>query len=149
VQVSIRRATPEDAPALAEIHARARRECMPYLPDLYSDEEILRFVRETVFLNEELWVAEADAGVVGFLALSDDLLYHLYVNPDFHGKGVGSALFAQVQALRPAGFRLWVFQRNAQARAFYEHRGMTVVELTDGSENAEHEPDALYEWLPA
>ena len=31
---------------------------------------------------------------------------------------------------------------------FYEHRGMRVVELTDGSRNEEREPDALYEWLP-
>lgn len=122
---------------------------MPYLPDTYSDEEILGFVREIVFQNEEVWVAEVDGEVVGFLALSDDLLYHLYVYPEFQGRGVGSALFAQAQELRPRGFRLWVFQRNTQARTFYEHRGMSVVELTDGSENAEREPDALYEWPPA
>lgn len=122
---------------------------MPYLPDTYSDEEILGFVREIVFQNEEVWVAEVDGEVVGFLALSDDLLYHLYVYPEFQGRGVGSALFARAQELRPRGFRLWVFQRNTQARTFYEHRGMSVVELTDGSENAEREPDALYEWPPA
>jgi len=33
---SIRKATPEDAPALADIHVRARRESMPYLPDIHS-----------------------------------------------------------------------------------------------------------------
>ena len=30
-----------------------------------------------------------------------------------------------------------------------EHRGMQVIELTDGSRNEEREPDALYEWRPA
>jgi len=58
-------------------------------------------------------------------------------------------LFERVRELAPDGFRLWVFQRNTQARDFYEHRGMRVVELTDGSRNEEHEPDALYEWLPS
>jgi hypothetical protein len=53
-----------------------------------------------------------------------------------------------VKELAPDGFRLWVFQRNTQARTFYEHRGMRVVELTDGSRNEEREPDALYEWMP-
>ena len=68
---------------------------------------------------------------------------------ELHGQGAGSLLFDRVKELSPEGFRLWVFQRNTQARAFYEHRGMRVVELTDGSRNEEREPDALYEWLPS
>ena len=39
---------------------------------------------------------------------------------------------------------LWTFQRNAAARRFYERRGFTLVEETDGSRNMEKEPDALY-----
>jgi len=87
--------------------------------------------------------------VIGFFALSECFLYHLYVYPELHGLGAGSLLFDRVKALAPDGFRLWVFQRNTQAREFYEHRGMRVVELTDGSGNQEREPDALYEWLPS
>ncbi|HEX5468279.1 MAG TPA: GNAT family N-acetyltransferase [Gaiellaceae bacterium] len=93
-------------------------------------------------------VAERKGRVIGFFALSDDLLYHLYVYPDLQGRGAGSMLFDRVKELRPSGFRLWVFQRNVQARRFYEHRGLRVVELTDGSGNEEREPDARYEWRP-
>jgi len=146
---SIRKATPADAPALADIHVRARRECMPYLPDLHSPEDVLEWVREVMPQHDEVWVAEDDGRVVGFFALSDGLLYHLYVYPEHHGQGAGSQLFDRVKELAPDGFRLWVFQRNTQAREFYEHRGMQVVELTDGSRNEEREPDALYEWRPA
>ena len=85
---------------------------------------------------------------MGFFALSDNVLFHLYVYPEHHGQGAGSLLFDRVTELAPDGFLLWVFQRNTQARQFYEHRGMRVVELTDGSRNEEREPDALYEWLP-
>jgi putative acetyltransferase len=144
----IRRATPEDAPALADIHVRARSESMSYLPDTHSPEEVLAWITEIMPQHEEVWVAEDEGRVIGFFALSEDLLYHLYVYPELQGQGAGSALLEVVKELRPDGFRLWVFQRNTQAREFYEHRGMRVVELTDGSGNEEREPDALYAWRP-
>jgi GNAT superfamily N-acetyltransferase len=148
VEISLRRALPGDAPALADIHVRARRESMPYLPELHSPKDVLEWIRQIMPAHEEVWVAEHDGRIIGFFALSDDLLYHLYVDPELHGRGAGSLLFDRVKELRPSGFRLWVFQRNVQARRFYEHRGMRVVELTDGSGNEEREPDALYEWRP-
>jgi GNAT superfamily N-acetyltransferase len=73
---------------------------------------------------------------------------HLYVHPDLQGRGIGDALLTRAKELRPDGFRLWVFQRNTNARRFYEHRGLRLVELTDGEGNEEREPDALYEWRP-
>ena len=142
---SIRKATSEDVPALADIHVRARRECMSYLPDIHSPGDVLAWIREIAPQHEEVWVAEDGERVVGFFMLSDGL----YVYPELHGQGAGSLLFDRVKELAPDGFRLWVFQRNTQAREFYEHRGMQVVELTDGSRNEEREPDALYEWRPA
>jgi len=148
MRFSLRKATPEDAPSLMDIHLRARRECMSYLPDIHTPEDVLAWIREIMPQHEEVWVAEDDGRVVGFFMLSDGFLYHLYVDPELHGQGAGSLLFERVKELAPAGFRLWVFQQNSQARQFYEHRGMQVVELTDGSGNEEREPDALYEWTP-
>jgi ribosomal protein S18 acetylase RimI-like enzyme len=49
---------------------------------------------------------------------------------------------------RPHGLRLWVFQRNDGVRRFYERHGFALVRETDGAENMEREPDALYEWRP-
>ncbi len=149
MRFSLRKATPNDAPALADIHVRARRECMSYLPDVPTSEDVLAWIREILPQHDEVWVAEDDGRVVGFFMLSDNFLYHLYVYPELQGQGAGTLLFERVKELSPDGFRLWVFQQNAQARAFYEHRGMRVVELTDGSKNEEREPDALYEWVPA
>jgi hypothetical protein len=42
--------------------------------------------------------------------------------------------------------QLWTFQRNAQARRFYEARGFALAQETDGARNQEKEPDALYLW---
>jgi len=44
--------------------------------------------------------------------------------------------------------RLWVFQKNLDARRFYERHEFRLERLTDGSSNMEREPDALYAWLP-
>jgi GNAT superfamily N-acetyltransferase len=147
--LSLRPAEPKDADAIADVFLAARKASMPYLPDLHSDEETRGWVRDLVLARDEVWVAAVGDRIDGFLALNGDVLDHLYVAPRLHGSGIGSALFAKAKQLRPQGFRLWVFQRNMQARGFYEARGMRVVEFTDGSRNEEREPDALYEWAPA
>ena len=69
--------------------------------------------------TSEVWVAEADSGgVAGFLSLDGPLLGHIYAEP--RGSGVGSALLEKAKELRPGGFDLWVFQRNAGARRAFE-----------------------------
>ena len=98
--------------------------------------------------EREVWVWEEDGRILGFTALHGDQVPALYVEPDAQGRGIGSALFRRLTERRPGGFRFWVFQRNARARRFYERHGAVVIELTDGSENEEREPDALYEWRP-
>jgi GNAT superfamily N-acetyltransferase len=147
--LSLRPAEPKDADAIADVFLATRKASMPYLPDLHSDEETRSWVRDVVLARDEVWVAAVGDRIDGFLALNGDVLDHLYVAPRLHGSGIGSALFAKAKQLRPQGFRLWVFQRNMQARGFYEARGMRVVEFTDGEGNEEREPDALYEWAPA
>jgi GNAT superfamily N-acetyltransferase len=147
--LSLRPAEPADADAIADVFLAARKASMPYLPDLHSDEETRAWIRDVVLTRDEVWVAAAGPRIDGFLALNGDVLDHHYVAPRLHGTGVGSALFAKAKQLRPQGFTLWVFQRNMQARGFYEARGMELVELTDGSKNEEREPDALYKWAPS
>jgi hypothetical protein len=48
--------------------------------------------------------------------------------------------------LGPGGLRLWVFERNSGARAFYARHGFAEVTRTDGSGNEEREPDVLLGW---
>jgi ribosomal protein S18 acetylase RimI-like enzyme len=148
----LRRATLDDADGLAEILRASMRGAMPWLPELHTPEEDRRFLGEIVLPNEEVWVAERNGEVVGFSALGardgDDHLQHMYVAPAYQGRGIGSELLGRAKERRPAGFRLWVFQKNDGARRFYERHGLRLVLLTDGSGNEENEPDALYEWAP-
>jgi GNAT superfamily N-acetyltransferase len=142
----LRRARPSDATAVATLHLAARRRAMPYLPELRSDDEVRVWTRETLLPKAEVWIAEIAGEPVGYLALVDDILDHLYVAPDHQGRGVGSMLLAKAKALRPAGLQLYAFQRNRRARDFYEARGFAPVRFSDGGGNEEREPDVLYEW---
>ncbi len=144
----LRLAEPRDASAIADTFLAARAE-MTYLPRLHSDDETRAFIREVVMRDLEVWVCEEDGGILGFAALGEDMLEHLYVRPGAQGRGVGSDLLTLAKERRPGGFRLWVFQKNEGARRLYERRGLVLVELTDGAGNEEREPDALYEWRAA
>jgi len=120
---------------------------MPWLPVVHSDDETREWVATIVLPNQDVWVAESDGRLAGYVTLDGAELNDLYVRPGMQGKGAGSALLAKAMELSPGELSLWTFQRNDLARRFYEHRGFTAVEFTDGSGNDEREPDVRYRWL--
>src|SRR5437667_5979355 len=107
----IRRALPEDADAIAETFI-ASLETLTFLPTLHTHDEHRRFINEVVPRDHEIWVAEDEGRAVGFAAIGESTLGHIYVHPDFHGRGLGTALLEQTKALRPSGFTLWTFPAN-------------------------------------
>jgi GNAT superfamily N-acetyltransferase len=91
-------------------------------------------------------VAELDAEIVGFALVHHGALESLYVLPAFQGRGIGSVLLARAQAAHPGGLTLWVFERNAGARALYARHGFVEIDRTDGSGNEENVPDIQLGW---
>lgn len=145
--ISLRQARPEDADAIADIHTFARREAMPWLPVLHSDEETRDWVASIVLPNQDVWVAEVDSEIAGYVSLDGAELNDLYVRPGFQGRGIGTLLLEKAKGLSPGELSLWAFQRNAGARRFYERHGFETIALTDGSDNEEKEPDVRYRWI--
>ena len=141
----LRRAALSDMDAVARLHRHVRKICLPYLPDLHSQEEDLAFFSQQVFPHSTIWLGETEDELAGFAAIRGDWLDHLYVAPTWHGLGLGSTLLNAAKDGR-SRLDLWVFQRNEPARRFYERRGFRLVELTDGSTNEERMPDACYRW---
>ena len=140
----IRRSTGNDAAEISRVFVSAR-DGMTYLPRI-PDED--RPLLGGWFLDRaEIWVAEDDARIVGFMGVDGTELSHLYVEPLAQNHGVGTRLLERAKKLRPQRLELWVFQKNDGARRFYERQGFRLVRLTDGATNMEREPDALYEWL--
>lgn len=90
-------------------------------------------------------VAVDNGKLMGYCAFKEGWVDHLYLLPEHQRKGVGTMLLDKVKATYPK-LQLWVFQKNTNARGFYEKNGFTLVEETDGENNMEKEPDTLYEW---
>ncbi|SCD38838.1 GNAT family N-acetyltransferase [Streptomyces sp. OspMP-M43] len=149
--VRLRPATPKDAEAVTKVFLASRAAAMPYLPRIHSDEDTLAWITHVVLpTSTGVWVAEeAGGGLLGFAVLAGDgELDHLYLRPDALRRGIGSRLLAEVRGAAEGALTLYVFQRNAAARAFYERHGFTAVAFDDGSRNEENEPDVLYRWVP-
>jgi GNAT superfamily N-acetyltransferase len=149
--MEIRRAREDEIEPLTLLFIRARNQ-MKYVPEVPNEAAvpIAKRIRE----HEEVWVAEEDGRLLGFLGIEASrnlggaaVLEKLYVEPAEQNRGVGSALLEKAKELRPDELYLWVFQKNP-ARKLYERHGFLVVKLTDGADNMEHEPDALYRWAP-
>ncbi len=146
--LTFRRATVDDAPEVATVYIASRRGAAAYLPTVGTDAEIRAFVIHQMVPERETWVAEDDGAMVAVLVLHGDEVDQFYVAPGQQRRGVGDAMLAHAKRLRPAGLRLWAFQRNAPARSFYEARGFIATKFTDGATNMEREADVLYEWSP-
>jgi ribosomal protein S18 acetylase RimI-like enzyme len=142
----IRRAGLEDVNAIAALFRRSFG-TLTFLHTLHTPEEDRAFFGGVV-ADREVWVWEEDGSILGFAALQEDELTHLYVDPDAQARGIGGALLDRAKERRPDGLELWVFQQNANARRFYERRGFVLVRETDGSGNEERTPDAQYAWRP-
>jgi putative acetyltransferase len=141
--LNLRLATVEDAPAIAVVHRQAMRISLPFLPELHTAEEDRWFMRERLLPTNEVWVAEVDGGVVGYIAFHTGWIDHLYIHPEHQAAGLGAALLAKALA-DGTERRLWTFQQNARARAFYESRGFVAELFTNGADNEEKTPDVRY-----
>lgn len=145
--VTVRRARADESDAVAALCRLSRETAMPYLPPLHTLDEDRAFFRDRVFRDCEVWVAERAGTLAGACAFRPGWVDQLYVHPAHQRTGVGAALLGEAQRAN-AELRLWAFQRNANARRFYEARGFVCVKTTEG-DNEEREPDALYAWSSA
>ncbi|MGX7677867.1 N-acetyltransferase family protein [Jatrophihabitans sp. DSM 45814] len=125
----------------------SRAATMPYLPPQRRNHEQVSWWVESVLLRTcRIWVAVRDSEILGYAALEGDVLEHLYLRPDVRREGIGTLLLDEVKKHRPGGVTLHVFQQNTDARAFYERRGFTVLETSDGQQNMERLPDMTLRW---
>lgn len=117
-------------------------------PETRSSEEVRGWCLSLLDrAGSELWVATRKQLPLGFVLLDDNWVNLLLVHPDRPARGVGAGLLDLVKAMRPDGFGLRVYQGNQRARAFYRKHGLVELELTDGSEYHDAEPDLQMAWL--
>jgi RimJ/RimL family protein N-acetyltransferase len=136
---TVRRATPEDAGAIAEVQVASWRAAyvgvMPqrFLDELDVDARARLWRSWTATPDSAVFVAEQAGRVVGFASLGPSRepagigqLYAIYVTPTAWGSGAGRALMDAGVAWLAERWReamLWVADENPRARRFYERCG--------------------------
>ncbi len=146
--IVLRRATSADADAIGDVWIAAFDATYDF-PAAHTEEQIRDWIGSLLLTETETWVAEqGEAGIVGFMSLTDDMIDQLYIRPGATGHGIGGRLVALAKTRRPGGLDLYTFQVNAGARRFYERHGFVAIAFGDGAGNEERQPDVRYRWVP-
>ena len=98
----------------------------PFLDEAFFEQERNK-VREVYLPNAETWVFEQDGVVVGFISLMGNEVGALFVDPNYHGRGIGRALIDHARSIRDF-LELVVFKDNKLGRDFYEKCGFHQVD---------------------
>lgn len=130
--MEIRPFTEADRPFLRTLFLAARRHNWRWLDG--SDWQLEDF--DGVILGETVLVADCDGQRVGFAGLleNDNFLHSLYVDPDWQGRGAGSALLEAVQACFTSTGALKCLTMNKAAQAFYLKHGWKMIAQGEGEQ---------------
>ena len=120
----------------------------PYSPEhqRHTLDDALAFFRDRLLVESEVWVAETPTSRTGLMAMRGPWIRQLTVFPEHQRQGIGSALLRKARERSPQELRLFTFQRNHPARAFYEHHGFVAIAF-GLSPAPEIEPDVEYRWV--
>lgn len=123
--IRIRRSTPADVPALIQVWRRAVDATHNFLtPEdrLAIDAQVCEYLPNGDFL-----IAEEDGTVAGFLGGSGRHIDAIFIDPQWHGRGIGTMLIDRFAGSSGEPLRVEVNEQNGGARQFYERRGFKVV----------------------
>lgn len=124
----IREPKEEDHKSLAIIFLIARQKTfIPRQDEVFALEDYSESVA-----GEEIWVAEKDGIVVGFVSMwvDDNFIHNLFVHPDWHKLGIGSALLKKAESRLKCPMELKVRLENLNACKFYQKHGWIKVDLS-------------------
>ena len=125
MEIVIRNYQERDLKDLLIAWERASRIAHSFMPEAFFDEE--RYNIPHLYLpNADTWVGVVDDKVVGFIALIENEVGGLFVDPSYHGIGIGRALMDKAQELH-GDLEVDVFKENSIGRRFYDRYGFKFL----------------------
>jgi GNAT superfamily N-acetyltransferase len=113
---------PDDIERLEEILLNESIRIYNFIRDPVS----FRSARLPVFRNETLkakgYVYEEDRLIKGFMTMIDNYILELFVDSQFHRKGIGTKLLNRAKHRRTS-LALHVYEQNSDAIKFYKRHG--------------------------
>jgi ribosomal protein S18 acetylase RimI-like enzyme len=140
---------PAEVGQVVELWHTTKKQAYPYLPleQARTTEDDATFFGSHLLGRCDIWVAEDQGQIAGFLAIQGSYVDRLYVLPNLQRRGIGTGLIKHAMELSPAGLELHTHQKNRAARDFYEKHGFSAVRF-GVSPAPENEPDVEYHWRP-
>ncbi|WP_223248730.1 GNAT family N-acetyltransferase [Thalassolituus oleivorans] len=126
MNLTIRQYQTSDLAAVLDSWEVATRLAHTFMTDEFIAQE-RKNVAEIYIPNTDTWVAEIDGVVEGFIALIGNEVGAIFLQPNWHGKGVGKALMDQAHALH-GDLEVEVFKENTIGRVFYLRYGFEFLE---------------------
>ncbi|HUN21743.1 MAG TPA: GNAT family N-acetyltransferase [Anaerolineales bacterium] len=148
--IHLRPATASDVPAIGALYQLSRATFLPYALSPHTPVQVQAWIAKHWVATGNTLLAVCDEQIVGMLVIEQQAqagwIDQLYLHPAFVRHGLGTRLLQHALHTLTPPVRLYTFQQNTAARAFYEHHGFRAIAFGDGSANEEHCPDVLYEW---
>ncbi|MET0931806.1 MAG: GNAT family N-acetyltransferase [Aeromicrobium sp.] len=119
--VSIRPAREADLDDLTDVWERAAVSSHLFMdPDDFT--QMRPFIRDSYLPSMQVWLAEKDGVPIAFIGAQEKHVELLYVDPPFHGQGLGTRLLATTDATS-----VEVYADNLTGVGFYRSRGFAEV----------------------
>lgn len=121
----IREYKPDDIEQLLDVWYRASKVAHPFLTEEFLESEKIQI--QYMYIDQtETWIYETGKKLIGFVAMIENDVAALFVDPDEHRKGIGRLLLDHVINNRNL-LTVDVFKENRIGINFYKKYGFEFV----------------------
>ena|SRR3989344_4907192 len=142
LDMRIRKLRKEDAIEVSNIIRRCLREvnskdypkkAITSLCDFFTPDLIIKNMSDRT-----MYVAVENDKVVGTASLKGDKVFTVFVNPDYHGRGIGSKLMDKVEELaKDKKYKILKVPSGHSSVKFYKHRGYREIKRVHSADHGD------------
>ena len=121
----IRKYNENEIPKLLEIWEAAALIAHPFLSSEFH-EMVKKAMRDMYLPNSDTWVYEESGNIIGFIAMLNNEIGGLFVDPNQQAKGIGTSLVNHMTQFHDS-LEVEVFEANKIGKPFYKKYGFKVM----------------------
>ena len=121
----IRKYEDQDETMVIDIWYNSSSLAHPFLDTAFV-EKVKKDMKDIYLPNAETWVFEDNNVIIGFISMIENEIGGLFVSPDRHSKGVGTALVNFIGEFHKE-LEVEVFKDNKIGRSFYDKYGFNII----------------------
>lgn len=132
----IRKYKDEDLDIIMKIWQEENINAHRFIPGEYWKNNY-KYVKELI-PNAEIWVYTIDDNIVGFIGLNENYIEGIFVDHNYHKKGIGTELLRKVMK-KNRELSLRVYEKNKVAISFYNKNLFKIIEKDVDESTGEYE----------